>query len=176
MVFSTDYPVILINIPSGKQWNSSWISHCKTDSISNTVTHPSIDQVFRVLYPFDVTYEGDCQLTIIWFPYSFHSSFHTDTSPSIHYRKAALFGSLAQLSKISMLDKNLDASSSLCIQISAPHEQFSTFNGSWETHLLLSEVSQAHPKMCNMLHLHVMTVHIHHAIEILSLWAKIQRN
>ncbi len=36
--------------------------------------------------------------------------------------------------------------------------------------------SKTHPKIFKMLHLHVVTAHIYHAMETLSLWAKIQRS
>ncbi len=38
-----------------------------------------------------------------------------------------------------------------------------------------SKPSKTHPKIYNTLHLHVVTVHIRHDIQILSLWVKIQR-
>ncbi len=36
--------------------------------------------------------------------------------------------------------------------------------------------SKAHRKISNTLHVHVVTIQVLHAIETLSLWAKIQRN
>ncbi len=72
------------------------------------------------------------------------------------------------LSLLCVFSKSLD----ICL-----HKQFCMFNGSdRETPLPLSKASTTHPKICNMLHLHVVTVHIHHAGETLSLWQQIQRN
>ncbi len=45
------------------------------------------------------------------------------------------------------------------------HEQFCTFSGCDGERLLpLSKASKTHPKISNTLHLHVVTVHIHHNI------------
>ncbi len=39
-----------------------------------------------------------------------------------------------------------------------------------------SKASKAHPKISNTLHLHVVIMHIHHAIATSSLWEKILRH
>ncbi len=51
-------------------------------------------------------------------------------------------------------------------------KQVCTFSGSdREMPVPSSKASETHPKISNMFHLHVVTVHIHHAVETLSLWA-----
>ncbi len=94
------------------------------------------------------------------------------------WKKTVLFGEFSLLILNPIVRQEDRWLSLLCaFTMSLDTPPFCTFNGSDRVMpLTLSKASKTHPKISNTLYLCVATVHIHHTIKTMSLWAKIVRN